>query len=171
MRTGLACALLVALSSGSASAFKINATGPFAGLLPHVGDPIHEEITAEAMTAVTPSIEARLVLDVQRGVENTDITHQFDGESHFDNGSTAVDDGAGFRRGFFRIGERLASAAANASGNPEFLAPHWTAFGGIADDVAATLRALVSDATCLASATCPTRPAWRTPPSSAGTSA
>jgi hypothetical protein len=128
-----------------ASAFQIDFSTTFVplGSMPHVGQPIHEEITREALTNVTPAISPALIVNLQRGVQNSDILHQFDNESHFDNSSVALN--LGFSNGFAMMTNRMASARKNARGNPEFLAPHYTSFLDISTDVAAALISLATD--------------------------
>lgn len=126
---------------------------PF-GNIPHIGQPIHEEITREAITNVTPAASPWLIANLQRGAENPDIIHQFDSESHFDNCSVFLN--AGFSNGFATMNQRLAAARTNAMDNPEFLSPHYTNFLDLSADVAAELAALAVDPACLLQPACPT---------------
>ncbi len=148
--------LLGLAAASPTSAFKIDFTTtfvPFANL-PHVGQPVHEEITRDALTNVTPAASLALIVNLQRGVQNADIIHQFDSESHFDNASVFLN--LGFSNGFVTMTQRLESARQNALGNPEFLAPHYTSFLDISADVAAELAALAADPACLVVPACPT---------------
>ena len=122
--------------------------------IPHLGQPIHEEITRDAITNVTPAASAALIANLQRGVENPDIIHQFDNESHFDNCSVFLN--AGFSNGFATMNARFAAARTNALGNPEFLAPHYTSFLDISADATAVLTALATDPACILQPACPT---------------
>src|ERR1041384_3406106 len=137
-------------------AFKIDFPTTFVpfGNIPHIGEPVHEEITREALTNVTPTVSLLLITNLQRGVQNSDIIHQFDSESHFDNSSVSLN--LGFSNGFMTMTQRLESARQNALGNPEFLAPHYTSFLDIAADVAAALAALAIDPKSLLEPACPT---------------
>lgn len=155
--TALTVLILVGLAvAPPARAFKIDFLTTFVplGNVPHAGQPIHEDITRDALTSVTPGVSLALVTSLQRGVQNTDIIHQFDSESHFDNSSVSLN--VGFANGFTTLTQRFQSARQNAVGNPEFLAPHYTSFLDIATDVAAELAALAADPACLAQPACPT---------------
>lgn len=153
----VAGAILLGLAGTSpVHAFLIDFAPSFVpfGDIPHVGQPIHEEITREAIMNVTPASSPFLIANLQRGAENPDIIHQFDGESHFDNCSVFLN--AGFSNGFVTINQRLAAARTNALGNPEFLSPHYTNFLDISAAVAAELTALAVDPACLLQPACPT---------------
>ena len=149
--------LLCLLGAASpVSAFKIDFLTtfvPFANI-PHVGQPVHEEITRDAITNVMPSASQALIINLQRGVQNADIIHQFDSESHFDNCSVFLN--VGFSNGFATMNRRFAAARPNALGNPEFLAPHYTSFLDISANVVAALGALATDPQCLLQPACPT---------------
>jgi len=153
----ISLSILVGLAvAAPVSAFKIDFTTtfvPFANL-PHVGQPVHEEITRDAITNLMPTASQALIVNLQHGVQNADIIHQFDSESHFDNSSVFLN--IGFSNGFATMTQRLASARQYAMGNPEFLTPHYTSFLDIATDVAAELAALATDPACLLQPACPT---------------
>ena len=122
--------------------------------IPHIGQPVHEHITRDAITNVTPAASVALIANLQRGVQNADIIHQFDSESHFDDCSVALN--VGFSNGFATMNRRFASARPNALNNPEFLAPHCTSFLDISANVVAVLTALANDPECLVKPACPT---------------
>ena len=114
-KTKTISALLVAVLFGLAgvspvSAFLIDFPTSFVPIenIPHVGQPIHEGITRDAITNVTPAASLAFITNMQRGVENSDIIHQFDGESHFDNSSVALN--VGFSNGFATMTQRFAAA-------------------------------------------------------------
>ena len=154
---GLAMVVLLGLTGASpVRAFLIDFSPTFVPFenIPHVGQPIHEEITRDAITNVTPAASLGLIANMQRGVENPDIIHQFDSESHFDNCSVALN--VGFSNGFATMNQRFAAARPNALGNPEFLAPHYTNFLDISIGVVAALNALATDPQCLLQPACPT---------------
>lgn len=138
------------------SAFKIDFVTTFVAFqnIAHVGQPIHEEITRDAITNVTPSASLALIANLQHGVQNADILHQFDSESHFDNSSISLN--LGFSNGFAIMTQRIESARQNALGNPEFLAPHYASFLDISVDVVAALSELSIDPQCLLQPACPT---------------
>ena len=72
--------LLLGLAGVSpVSAFKIDFPTTFVPFdnIAHVGQPVHEEITRDALTNVTPAMSPVLIANLQRGVQNTDIIHQF----------------------------------------------------------------------------------------------
>ena len=78
-------ALLLPRASEQAQAFDIDKPATLAlplNLFPHAGRGIHEDITQQAIRYVTTGADANLILNLQRGVENTDITHQWDAEYH-----------------------------------------------------------------------------------------
>jgi hypothetical protein len=149
----LLCLLAVA---SPVSAFKIDFLTtfvPFANIS-HAGQPVHEEITRDAITNVMPAASQALIINLQRGVQNADIIHQFDNESHFDNCSVRLN--LGFSNGFATMNRRFAAARPNALGNPEFLAPHYTSFLDISAEVVEALGALATDPECLLQPACPT---------------
>jgi hypothetical protein len=137
-------------------AFKIDFLTTFVpfGNIPHIGQPVHEEITRDALTNVTPAASLALIANLQHGVQNADIIHQFDSESHFDNCSVFLN--VGFSNGFATMTRRFESARQKALRNPEFLAPHYTSFLDISADVVAALAALATDPECLVQPACPT---------------
>ena len=150
-------AVLLGLAGASpVSAFLIDFSTTFVPFenIPHIGQPIHEEITRDAIINVTPAASLALIANLQHGVQNADIIHQFDSESHFDNSSVFLN--VGFSNGFATMTQRLASARQYALGNPEFLAPHYTSFLDISSDVVAELTALATDPQCLLQPACPT---------------
>jgi len=153
----LTLTLLVGLAAASpVSAFKIDFTTSFVGVanIAHAGQPVHEEITRDAITNVMPAASLELIVNLQRGVQNADILHQFDSESHFDNSSVFLN--VGFSNGFATMSQRIESARVNAVGNPEFLSPHYTSLLDIATDVASALAELAVDPECLVLPGCPT---------------
>jgi hypothetical protein len=155
--SALHVSLLLGLAAvAPASAFQIDFLTTFVSLgnISHVGQPIHEDITRDALTNMTPAMSLALLVNLQRGVQNADIIHQFDSESHFDNCSVSLN--VGFSNGFATMTRRLESARPNALGNPEFLAPHYTSFLDISTDVAAALAGLATDPECLLQPACPT---------------
>ena len=155
----LAPTLLILLGLAAAlpvSAFKIDFPLTFVPVenLPHGGLPIHEEVTRDAITNVTPAASAALILNLQRGVQNADVIHQFDSEYHFDNSSVLLN--VGFSNGFANMTQRFEAARLNALGNPEFLAPHYTSYLEISAEAVAALAALATDPECLLQPACPT---------------
>src|ERR1051325_2062732 len=123
----LTISILFGLAAASpVSAFKIDFTTSFVTVanIAHAGQPVHEEITRDAITNVMPRASLALIVNLQRGVQNADILHQFDSESHFDNSSVFLN--VGFSNGFATMTHRFESARQNALGNAEFLAPHYT---------------------------------------------
>ena len=150
------CILFALGVASPVSAFKIDFLTTFVPFenIAHIGQPVHEEITRDALTNVTPGVSLSLIANLQRGVENSDILHQFDSESHFDNSSIFLN--VGFSNGFATLTGRFEAARTNALGNPEFLAPHYTSFLDISADVAAELAALAADPECLLQPACPT---------------
>src|ERR1043166_9612324 len=152
-----AVALLLGLAAPlPVSAFLIDFSATFVPFenIPHVGQPVHEEITRDALTNVTPGVSLALIANLQHGVQNADIIHQFDSENHFDNCSVSLN--VGFTNAFEIMTQRFEAARQNALGNPEFLVPHYTSFLDIATDVAAALAGLAADPECLAQPGCPT---------------
>jgi hypothetical protein len=155
--SALAISILLGLAATlPVSAFKIDFTTSFVAVanIAHAGQPVHEEITRDAITNVMPTATLELILNLQRGVQNADILHQFDSESHFDNSSVFLN--VGFSNGFATMTQRIESARQNALGNPEFLAPHYTSFLDISTDVAAALAELAADPQCIVLPGCPT---------------
>ena len=153
----VAAAVLAAGASG-ASAFEIDQTSALLpGLVPDGDSAVHEDVTAEAVRSAVPSPSRRLIGNLVRGVQNTDITHQFDSESHFDNVLMASASGrAVLRIGFATVQARIARALTLAKGNDEFLDPHFVSFRDIAGQVSSTFTQLVADRSCLTSLRCPT---------------
>ncbi len=159
----LAATALVAVPGAmapTASAFKIslgNSLFPFVS--PHIGkDGIHEDITHLAILLggkdegwFTPG--ANLIRNIQQGVENSDITHQWDSEQHFDNATIA---NGGFAAGIALIGTYLKSAQQNARGNEQFEHPFFRSFEAISDDASDAFLALALNPKCLARSACPT---------------
>ncbi len=145
---------LVAVSP--VSAFKIDFLTTFVPFenISHIGQPVHEEITRDAITNVTPGISLALMANLQHGVQNADLIHQFDSESHFDNCSVLLN--VGFSNGFTTMTQRFEAARLNAMGNPEFLAPHYTSYRDISAAVVSALAALAADPECLLQPACPT---------------
>ena len=159
----LACG--VAVGVPAASAFDIGLGPTFLGglLEPHGGTAIHEGITADAVKAGSPTASAALILDLQRGVENADITHQFDSETHFDNSSLGLNRGRAvpgrtpnFGGAFDTAHERFAAAVKLARGNPQFLNPDFKSFGELVANVRTTFAKLAVLPSCVATRACPT---------------
>lgn len=164
---------LVQSQPPSAAAFEIDIDATFLpnGLIAHNHPTgIHEEITEEVITLAKPDADADLILGIQRGVENTDITHQFDSESHFDNASVPLDcnlgfnsgtDPArpcnqGFEEGFAIIEQRYQAALKLAKRNPRFFRPGFKTFKDIGENMSQTFRDLVFDRKCVTRSACPT---------------
>jgi hypothetical protein len=157
-RTSL-IALMTALSLATAPgyAFMIDRSAWIStfGSVIHLGAPIHEEITERAIGQVTPSANPRMIQNIKIGNQNTDFTHQFDAQYHFD--SSTVGNG-GFRVGFNRIQEDLREAAEAARNNPLFFNPIHVRFRDIVEDVVATFLALSQNEKCnLEESACPAR--------------
>lgn len=144
-------------------AFKIGVTfnlGPFNVVsLP----PIHEGITASAITSGMPQANPVFISSVQSGVFNTDLSHQPIAAFHFDK-STATN--GGFENGFDTLHGMLATAAGDAqiccdsSGssyiNPLFLNPQHSSFRDMAEDIVGTYTDLSLNGSCLTELACPT---------------
>jgi len=114
-KSTLVLTVSILLGVGGASlvrAFKIDFLTIFVpfGNIPHIGQPVHEEITRDALTNVTPAASLALIANLQHGVQNADIIHQFDSESHFDNCSVFLFLGMGFSNGFATMTRRFESA-------------------------------------------------------------
>ena len=163
----LAVALAAALVLGvpAAAAFTIGLGPTFLGgvLEPHGGSAVHEAITADAVRAGYPAASSALVLDLQRGAENADITHQFDSETHFDNSSLALNGGRpipgrtpNFGGAFATAHARFAAAVKLARDNPQFLNPDFRSFGDLVAAVRTTFAKLAVLPTCVATRACPT---------------
>ena len=154
--TLLVAVLLGLVGASPVRAFLIDFPTTFVPFenIPHIGQPIHEGITRDAITNVTPAASPALIANLQRGVENPDIIHQFDSEFHFDNSSIFLN--VGFSNGFETMNQMFAAARPNAVGNPEFLSPHYTNFLEISSDVVAALTSLSTDPECLLQPACPT---------------
>src|SRR5262249_7831610 len=128
----------------------------------HASDPqaIHEGITGEAIRAASLQGERQLlrntIENIEIGTENTDVTHQWDGEYHFDNASTRVGNGAGFKAGFAAIAKELAAGGPTADGTDEFFGAHFTSLGEINSQVRSIFRKVAVNPTCLLRRACPT---------------
>jgi hypothetical protein len=157
--SGLAVGAGVVGSAGnSAPGFKIDLTNTFLGTVSaHAdagsADAIHEGITRAAIKGVTPNADEGMITNILHGVENTDITHQWDSEYHFDNASISFDSGngvktVGFAEGFRVIAERLAAAKTEAKDNPDFYHPRYKNFADLATAVERQLRVLANDDQC-----------------------
>jgi hypothetical protein len=106
----------------------------------HIGEPVHELITAHAVRHVTDDASSRLVRHIVRGNQNADgPTHKFDNVYHVNNATTR--NGA-FRDSFELIRRLLEAAVADARDNDEFWSPRHDTFQGTLDDIADTLFAL-----------------------------
>jgi Heterokaryon incompatibility protein Het-C len=158
-RTLVPLVLLGLCAAPAAHAFSIDTKATLIpGVNPHEDDGgRHEQITADAIRRVTKNPSPKMILLVQRGVQNTDIVHQWDEESHFDNFNQRTPQGrAAFSKGLTTLNQRLERAVALAKGNPQFLDPSFDSFRAIAVDVRNTLAKLVTDKACRKSARCPT---------------
>jgi hypothetical protein len=121
------------------------------------------------MTAVwnaTPQAGENFLFNVIQGLENTDITHQFDTQYHFDD---SIDDGSndGFASGFANVAGRLQDAEREGrqmycpsggcpSINPAFLAPQDLTLADMQGAAADALWDIGLSAHCALSSTCPT---------------
>jgi hypothetical protein len=156
----VAVALSVGLASPAAP-FSVDLRGFLvvgeiidAGEYPHDGeDPVHEEITEEALRHVTPEVPDRVVRHVVRGNRNADgPTHKLDNVYHVNSANTtngAFDDS-------FRAMRQLVDAAVkDARNNPKFLAPRHDTFHGMLVDAAATLLSLGVNRGCVLETACP----------------
>jgi hypothetical protein len=145
-----AVALAAAVAPSPAQArFKIIINGTFLGAVAaHGEDPtaIHEDITATAIRSVLKNANPTIILNVQRGVENTDVTHQWDAEYHFDNSSVAGN--VGFEQGFDTVAKHFKAAVKNAKDNPQFLRPRYPDFARIATAAALELRQAARSRAC-----------------------
>ena len=151
--------LVAACVASTAHAFSIDTKATLIpGVNPHEEDGgRHEQITADAIRRVTKNPSPKMILLVQRGVENTDIVHQWDEESHFDNVNQRTPQGrAAFAKALATLNQRLDKAVALAKGDPQFMDPSFDSFRAIAVDVRNTVAKLVTDKTCRKSARCPT---------------
>lgn len=159
-----AAALVVGVPAASSFTIGLGATLLGGVMEPHgSSSAIHEAITGEAVRAGYPAASRTLVLDLQRGAENADITHQFDAETHFDNSSMGLDGGrtvAGrtpnFAGAFATAHARFDRAVALARGNPQVLAPTFESFGDLVASVRTTFAKLAVLPTCVAARACPT---------------
>jgi hypothetical protein len=159
----LAVSLLTLIPAGPRhlSAFEIGGCAAVIGASdPHCGSPVHEEITEAAIRAVLPNPQQLFINNVNHGVENTDLTHHFESQFHFDNSTVA---NGGFESGFQNVGTLVRWAMQEATvcdptcrRNPQFLNPLHGTFTGIADDIVSTMGALATDIDCLREAACPT---------------
>ncbi len=138
---------------------------------------IHEGITAEAITATAPvdphyheatpvgsppvlRINATFVHNVNAGVVNTDITHQFEPKYHFDDSTWA---NPGFDDGFGNLHDLLQRAKREAmicdtqpcTINPLFLQPIHDSFRGLVMDLEATYWDLAFNPGCSLQPKCP----------------
>lgn len=134
------------------SAFTIdfNSFGPVGiNKFLHDGPPVHETITIEAIRSRTEGpMSENLIEMIKRGVQNTDYTHQFQAEYHFDNATLHNGSNGGFNRGFTRITADLDQAIMYAQGNPMFLNPPSQTFYAIASKVIDTITACEVNFSC-----------------------
>ena len=153
----LAVALL-AVAAPAAHGFTIDTTATLVpGIDPHLDEGgRHELVTADAIRAAMRNPSPNMILNVNRGVENTDIVHQWDEESHFDNfNQRTVEGRRAMDRGLGTVRSRLLQAQSLAKDNPQFLSPSFTTFRAIAADVRNTIAKLAVDRTCVTSVRCP----------------
>ncbi len=121
----------------------------------HLGEAVHEQITAAAVDHVTDDVSARLVRHLVRGNENADgPTHKFANVYHVNNANTT---NGGFRDSFDLIRQLRDAAVADARDNDEFWNPRHDTLQGILDDIAETLFALGLNRACnvLGESACP----------------
>jgi hypothetical protein len=112
----------------------------------HLGEPVHEHITADAVSHVSDDAAARLIRHLVRGNQNADgPTHKFDNAYHVNNATTA--NGA-FRDSFDLVRHLIDAAVADARDNDEFWNPRHDTFQGILDDIADTLFGLGVNLAC-----------------------
>jgi len=123
---------------------------------------IHEELTAQAIKAVTPRINSRALNLILAGVVNSDLTHQWDDEFHFDNISSEQ----GLFLAIAHTQKELADAVKNAREggsstmqralSDEFTQPGAESFEQLYGFVEQTLKELLQDPSCTAAKGCPT---------------
>lgn len=111
------------------------------------GDPIHENITRDAMKLVIPDISHRLIRHIQSGNVNADspADHKFDHIFHVNN---ATAHNGRFAQSFGLIQDFLNQAVAQARDNPAVLNPMHNTFRGLAADVASSLTELGLNLQC-----------------------
>jgi hypothetical protein len=159
--------LLLCVSMPSA-AFKIG--------FPPGAPPNHEDITADAIREVMPSVDPKLVINIQGGNYNTDLAHQLDARFHFDRSIAGPVSNGGFEVGFnllhgdplhgfpgllqTAVSEASICDASNPSNpcivNPLFLNPLHTTFRDLVEDIASTYSSLAANLGCLEEPACPT---------------
>jgi hypothetical protein len=148
--------LLLATKGAIAFSIDFHSFGTLGLEILHDGPPVHETITVEIIRDRPdgPST-ANLIEHIKRGLQNTDYTHQFGAEYHFDNSTPLSSDNGGLSRGFARIQADLEQAIETATDNPLFLAPLHRSFQDIAANVHNVFVALTVDRDCLGSPACP----------------
>lgn len=175
----VALSLAIALGPGAriGNAFSIgigDTFSPFQYIFQASKETRHESITIDAVEGATPSVTSgwtpslAFETDLVRGVQNTDITHQFDCDSHFDNStvkpvpaagqSILCSDGQGhkgFDAGFATLRHRYQVALDYAKGNPQFLNPSFVRFSDVVVDIQGTLDSLQGDQACSDALACP----------------
>ena len=112
---------------------------------------IHEALIAEAIEAVTPRMSKRAINLIQAGAVNSDLTHQWDDEFHFDNISTE----RSLFQAFAHTQGELADAVKNAREggsstaqkalSDEFTNPSYQSFQDLYINVEETLQGLLKD--------------------------
>jgi hypothetical protein len=112
----------------------------------HLGEPVHELITAAAVRHVTDDVSTRLVRHIIRGNQNADgLTHKFDNVYHVNNANTT---NGKFGESFDLIRRLIDVAAADARDNDEFWNPRHDTFQGTLADIADTLSGLGLNLAC-----------------------
>jgi hypothetical protein len=156
-----ACSIVAAVVTGAvlmpmapAAAFEIDKKATLIPVNPHGGQPIHEQITAEAVALAGKPVGSKFVGNLNQGVQNADIVHAFDSEAHFDNASVSA--GVGFAPAFSMLAARLQVAKVNAANNPHFRNPAFGSFRDIAKHAAAALATVAKDKKCIKRIKCPT---------------
>jgi hypothetical protein len=105
----------------------------------HGGSEVHEQITREAIFAVTPLANAVMIEHIVHGNQNADLTHKFEWVFHIN--SANVINGE-FDNSFQLIRRYVDEAIEKAQGNAAFLNPEHVRFGDLARDVKDSLGLL-----------------------------
>lgn len=143
------CIAVAGVTAGDARPFAINATKTFLGGLGfHGKGGIHEAITKIAILQGKKDASRKLIANIQAGVENTDITHQFDSEYHFDNSAAQGIHYKDLRKGFLAIARHLTSARQYARANPEFLKPTYGSLREMTSALSSALWTLAGRKDC-----------------------
>lgn len=145
----IGCAAIAGLAAGDAQPFAINPGRTFFGGLGFHGNAgVHETITKIAILQGKKNASQKLIANIQAGVENTDITHQFDSEYHFDNSAAQGIHYKDLRKGFLEIQGSLNSARKYARANPEFLKPSYGGLRGVTAALSSALWTLAGRKDC-----------------------